>query len=230
MRVEGLTPGGKAVGCRAEVSPGGIGMSVGVDQPAAGLLDCRVPGRRQRYDFNRSLAILRVTTGTDEVTGPGCGDRRRNDERDTAGRAGLGRPPDGNLRLAHEPQGAGGIRGGLDHGPVDAIERVVADLGLACHEQRVGQQRPCLLPPASLDRDLSSSQQRKRLTGNRSDPTMQAGPLGKVAVGLVEPPGQDAGLAPQRERERLATCGAYSVRLCGELVGERDDLIVGQPP
>ena len=105
----------------------------------------------------------------------------------------------------------------------------MADLGLAGHEQRVGQEGPGVLRSAAVDRDLRAAQQRQRLAGDGADPAVQPGALGEVAVGLVEPPGEDPGLAAQRERERVAARGADALRLGREAVGERDDLVVGQP-
>ena len=109
-----------------------------------------------------------------------------------------------------------GSVGRFDHRPVDAVERVVADLGLAGHEQRVGQEGRGVLGLTAVDRDLRPAQQRQGLAGDGADPAVQPGALGEVAVGLVEPPGEDPRFAAQGQRERMAAGGAEAPRLGGE--------------
>ncbi len=92
----------------------------------------------------------------------------------------------------------------------------MADLGLAGHEQRVGQEGRGVLRATAVDRDLGAAQQRQRLAGDGADPAVQPGALGEVAVGLVEAPGEDAGFAAEGQRERMAARGADPLRLRGQ--------------
>src|SRR5215218_11244108 len=57
LRVQRLAPRSKAVGGAAEALAGVSGPPVGVRDPAAGLLDRGVPGRRERNDLERLLAV-----------------------------------------------------------------------------------------------------------------------------------------------------------------------------
>ena len=104
----------------------------------------------------------------------------------------------------------------------------MAHLGLPRHEQRVGEKRRRVLRSPPLDRDLRAAQQRQRLPRDGPDLPMQPGPFGEVAVGVVEPPGEDRRLAAQGEGEGMAAGGADPLGLGGEVLRERDDLVVGQ--
>ena len=87
-----------------------------------------------------------------------------------------------------------------------------------------------MLASTPVNRDLRPTQQRQGLAGDGTDPTMQPGALGEVAVGLVEPPGEDACFATQRERERMAASGANAPRLGGKAVANAMISSLGSPP
>ena len=65
------------------------------------------------------------------------------------------------------------------------------DLGLARHEQRVGEKGASVLGATAVYRDLGATEERQRLAGNRSDRAVKPRPLPEVTVGLVEPAGKD---------------------------------------
>ena len=88
-RVERLTPSFEAVGGAAEALSRVGRATVSALQPAASLLDGRVPRGWQRDDLERPLAVARVAVRPLQVGSAGGGDRRRDDERNPAGRAGL---------------------------------------------------------------------------------------------------------------------------------------------
>ena len=160
LRVERLAPCTEAVGGPLEVAARFIGATVSTCDVPVYLRDRGVPGRREGDDLERCVAGLLIAPGALEIPCLGGGDGGRDDERDTARRARLRRAADRARRLAHELQSAGRIAGRLHHRTVDPVECVVADLGLASHQQRIHEIGPRVPGPVAVVRDLRAPQQR----------------------------------------------------------------------
>jgi len=118
----------------------------------------RPPRARQagaRTISSRRLTVPRVTVRALKVPGPGGGDRRRHDEGDAACRARLRRPWMA-LSASHTSRTpVDGSVAASDHGPVDAIERVVPTSDSRAMSSGVGQERLGVLGLPAVGRDLA---------------------------------------------------------------------------
>src|SRR5215217_5128121 len=70
--------------------------------------------------------------------------------------------------------------------PVDAIEQVEADVGLAGDRQRLVEQRESVCVEPTVERNLGPPLQRKGLARRRSDLAVELRAGGEVGVRLVE--------------------------------------------
>src|SRR5690606_35985268 len=225
--VEGVAGGREPRRGRPEGAGGAVAVAAGQRHVAADLVDRRLP-RRQAHDRRgQPLGGHGVRPGPPEVAGAGGGDRRGHGEGDAAPRARLGRAADRRLGLL-EPAGGGlGVGRGGEEGAVDPVEQVEADIGLAGDGQRLVEQGLRLVGAAPVERELGPALQRVGLAGGGADPPVQGGAGLEVGRGVVEPAGEQPGLAPQRDRECLAPHRAEAAGLGLERGGEGDDLVVG---
>ena len=157
-----------------------------------------------------------------EVSAARGRDRGRDGKRDPAAGTGLHRAAHGRLRLLERGQGGRRVEGGADPRPVDAIEQVEADIGLAGDRQRLVEQRAGLCLEAAVERDLGAPLQREGLARRGRDLAVKLRTRGEVVVGLVEVSGEQLRLAADRHRERAPARGAEPLGLRRQGVRERD--------
>jgi hypothetical protein len=153
--VERLAGVPEAGGGLAKELEGRFGVAGGTRQVALDLVDGGVPGRLEQNHVRQQLGGFRVARGTVDVAGSRRRDRGRHDEADPAGRARLCRAVERRLGFLDSGKRRRRIRGGGDHRPVDAVEEMVGEVGVARRGKRLPEERAGIAKPAPVQGDLA---------------------------------------------------------------------------